>query len=187
MRNKNNRKGRLLVSILAGVILLGIGYAAITNITLSINGNAKATGSKTDADFVVRFVNATDVNSEYEAVANTAQTPYEVVKTPDVESSVSITGDTTATFSLKDMEEGDTATINYYVANFSNDLSANVSIPTVSNNNEENFEVTVTPTTTTHLAEGEVMTIAVTVNCISQSKLDSEGTFEISFSAEAAE
>lgn len=187
MKRKNQKKGKYLLGVLIGVVLLGVGYAAITNVSLSILGTATATGSATDADFTVKFVQTSDSGSEITAVATAAANPasYAVVTGENVEASASVT-DEEATFNVDNMVTGDEVTFTYYIANLSNGLSANIT-PVVTNEYQENFEVTVSPAALFNLDENEVQTVTVTVKCIAQDLLDKEGTFNIKFTAVAAE
>ena len=190
MKGKNQKKGNYLLGLLVGVVALGIGYAAITNVSLSITGSATATGSATDADFTVRFVQTTDTENEVTAVATAATSPatYTVVTGENVEASASVTDETHATFNVEGMVEGDEVTFTYYIANLSNDLGADIT-PSITNEYSENFTVTVNPTTGSafHLNDGQVQTVTVTVTCIAQNLLDTTGSFEISFDAAATE
>jgi len=189
MKNKKNqKKGKYLLGLLVGVVALGIGYATITNITLSITGNAKANGTAVDSDFVVRFVQTTDAESEVTAVSAAAANPtsYNVVTGEEITASTEITADDEATFNVTGMVTGDEVTFTYYIANLSDGLKANVT-PTLTNNNTENFTVTMTPVEAFTLAEDAVQEVTVTVECISQNLLDTKGTFTISFEAEATE
>jgi len=191
MKNKKNqKKGKYLLGLLIGVVALGIGYASITNVTLSILGTAKANGSAVDSDFVVRFVQDDDTESDITAVNTVAANPasYDVVTGANVTASAEVTGDREATFNVSNMVTGDEVTFTYYIVNLSDGLKANVT-PTITNNNTENFTVTMTPAPDNAftLAEDAVQEVTVTVECISQNLLDTKGTFTISFEAEATE
>ena len=189
MKRKNQKKGKYLLGVLIGVVLLGVGYAAITDVSLSILGTATATGSATDADFTVKFVQTSDSRSEITDVATAAANPasYAVVTGENVEASASVVKNgEEATFTVDNMVTGDEVTFTYYIANLSNGLSANIT-PVVTNEYQENFEVTVSPAALFNLDENEVQTVTVTVKCIAQDLLDKEGTFNIKFTAVAAE
>ena len=56
MRKKINNKMFLLTLVLSLIAIATIGYAKINNITLNINGTARATGIKSADDFKVKFV-----------------------------------------------------------------------------------------------------------------------------------
>jgi len=190
MKRKNQKKGKYLLGLLVGVVALGIGYAAITNISLSITGSAAATGSATNADFDVRFVQTTDTGNEVTAVANAALAPatYNVVTGENITATASVTDDTHATFNVDGMVVNDEVTFTYYIANLSDELGANIT-PTITNEYSDNFTVTVNPTTGSafHLNVGQIQTVTVTVKCTAQNLLDTTGSFTISFDAAATE
>ena len=75
MNRQNSKKGKVLLGVLVGIIALGIGYAALTNVNLSITGAAKAKGSATQEDFRVRYINNTDTTNTYTDVASKAANP----------------------------------------------------------------------------------------------------------------
>ena len=58
----------ILVTIIATSILLGLGYAAIQNITLNITGTAAAQASQDN--FKVRFTRVTNVSDAVNVTAN---------------------------------------------------------------------------------------------------------------------
>lgn len=183
---KKNKKGNLLLFLLVGVVTLGIGYAAISNISLSINGNAQATGSKEDTDWNVRFVKSTDTESSIAEVAAAAEnaTSYEVSSGSSATAEASITDDTTATFSVENMVENDMVTFTYYIANLSNDIKAKINVPTITNDKTDYFEVTASPIVETTLNDGKVQEVTVTVRCLQQTKLENTASFTVSFTAE---
>ena len=111
---------------------------------------------------------------------------YVVVTGENVEVSASVTDDTHAKFNVENMAIGNEVTFTYYIANLSNDLGAKIT-PTVTSDNEVNFEVTVNPDSEFNLDENEVQEVVVTVKCIAQNKLDASGSFEVSFETEATE
>lgn len=121
-----NKKIFIVVALLIAVLLLGIGYAAISNITLTISG--KATATPADANFVVRF----------------AETPY-----PSVSDGTKVTAertdDKTATLNVTGLTaKGDTVTATYTIENASADLTADLSAAVTNNSNDTYFKVTPT-------------------------------------------
>lgn len=191
MNRQNSKRGKLLLGVLVGIIALGIGYAALTNVQLSITGTAKAKGSATQEDFRVRYVNATDTANTYESVKTVAANPVVVDTTASAgaTATASITDDTHATFSVDGMATNDEVTIKYYVANLSTNLDAKIKIANdaVTNDQSDLFTVTVDANTNEVLQPGEVLPVTVTVKCIAQNKLDTTGTFTVSYEAEAVE
>ena len=100
---KKKRTLTVLAAVLA-VLMLGVGYAAVANDVLTINGTASATPS--DDNFVVQFDQDTDV-----------------VKGTGVEAAYTST--TTATFSVTGLTaKGQKTSATYTIENESADLSA---------------------------------------------------------------
>lgn len=128
------------------VLIVGIGYAAIQNITLNITGTAKADASQ--ANFAVKF-------SGEPTVAGSGTTTAAV--TNDLNATMNVTGLTA---------KGETATATYTIQNTSADLTANLTAKT-SNTNEEYFKVEYSFNgNKTSLAKGEATTVTVKVTLI---------------------
>ena len=177
-------KNNFMLVILLGVLLLGIGYAAVSNIELSINGSAKASGNATDEDFIVRFVKSDDTSSDLPDVASAAQnpTPYEVSTGSSAEVTTDVTDDTLATFSIAGMSSvGEYVDLTYYVANFSLALPAYISVDVENSTNDasEYFEITKTIVNDELLTQGSVTPINVRVELIARPKLDKTGNFAV--------
>lgn len=187
-KRQNEKKGKYLLGLLGGVVALGIGYASLTNIPLSIAGSATAKGSDVSADFKVRFIQSTDTESEIADVKTAAANPATntIVTGENVEATQSVTDDTHATFNVDGMVQGDEVKFTYYVVNLSDGISANIT-PSITNDNTDNFTVTVTPNELFNLNQDEVQTVTVTVRCIAQDTLEKQGAFNVSFNAEAIE
>ena len=112
---KKTNKIILTVFIIA-ILLLGIGYAAIQNITLNITGTA--TADPNQANFKVMFSGTPIVsNSEYITAAIT----------DDINATISVNGLTT---------EGQMVTAEFTVQNASSDLSTDLSVTTTNSNTE---------------------------------------------------
>ena len=134
----------IIAIILISVMLLGIGYAAIQNITLNITGTATADPSQ--ANFTVKFSGTPTVSDSSKVEA-------------------AITDDTNATINVEGLTAaGETVTATYTVQNTSEDLSANLTVLT-SNSNEEYF-TTNSNLAKTSLTAGEATTLTVTVGLI---------------------
>ena len=132
----------ILTIVLAAVLTIGIGYAAIKNITLEITGQLAAAPS--DANFTVKFTDASP--SEGNVVAN-------------------VTGDKTATLNVSGLTaKGEKATATYTIQNTSEDLTAKLSAIT-SNTNTEYFDVTYSFESTS-LKKGAATTVTVTIELV---------------------
>lgn len=114
--------------VIVAILIIGVGYAAISNITLNVDGNATAVGNQ--ANFVVGFT-------------GTPTTTITTVVTPtdDVKATASATIDandaTQATINVTNLTaKGDTVVATYTVKNSSKDLAAELSTATTSTNTD---------------------------------------------------
>lgn len=130
--------------ILVALVVLGVGYAAMSNITLNIGGSASAVVE--DENFKVKFT-------------GTPTTTGDSI-------TASITDDHNATINVSLSAKGDKATATYTILNDSEDLSASIAVPTITNSNEEYFAVTTDMADTKVVAAGGETTVTVTVELI---------------------
>ena len=147
MRNDKHKKGLVIVLLLIAVLVLGVGYAAITSVTLDINGQAAATSD--DENFDVNFVGTPSFDKMH---ANTDATIVAAIS--DVHN---------ATIQVTNLKKvGDYVTATYDIENVSPEeiiaeLSANVS-----NSNSTYFDVSY-EFEEDAIAKGEQTTITVKV------------------------
>lgn len=134
----------ILFTLIMVVLLLGVGYAAIQNVTLNITGTAAADPSQ--SNFKVMFTGTPVVSDSNFATA-------------------SITDDTNATLNVSGLTtKGQTITVEYLVQNISTDLSSDLAVSVV-NNNTEYFRIT-SELAKTSLTAGEVTTLTLTIELI---------------------
>ena len=137
--------------VIVAVLMLGIGYAAITNITLNIEGNAAAVGNQ--ANFVVGFTGTPT------AKITTAVTPTGV--TPTATATIDTNDSTQATINVTNLTaKGDTVVATYTVKNSSADLAAELSTSTTSTNTD--YTVT-SKLDKNYIKPNEVATVTVTI------------------------
>ena len=135
----------ILMTLMISLLLLGIGYAAIQNITLSISGYAEV-GAKAD-NFNVRFLEQVDITKNgFDNVIVDAQ------KTSDVTATINLSGLSKA---------GETITALYTVKNESPDLSADLTVST-SNDAPEYLTIS-SKLDKTSLVAGDETTVEVIV------------------------
>lgn len=108
-----SKKSRLVLAIVALILVLGVGYATISGVTLSITGNATAK----DVDLKVVF-DGNNTVSDAEKVTATAED-----------------NKTTGTITVKDLELNDVVYATYEIKN-KDEVNASVKVPTVSGGNE---------------------------------------------------
>ena len=162
----SNTKKVVVALIVLAILLIGVAYAAITNVTLNITGSAKAELGQDS--FKVEFSGKPSVSSESNVVA-------------------SITDEKNATMNVTGLTaKGDKATATYTVQNTSNVLTANLSA-TVTNSNSEYFDVSYEFEKET-LTHGEPTKITVTVELMKTPITESvSSTIGVQITAEPAE
>ena len=121
------KKTFIIVVMLLAVLLLGIGYAVISNTNLYITGTASATA---DSNFEVVFDQDTLPITSSES--NGENVNVEATVTDEKNATISVSGLTT---------KGDTATATYTILNNSEDLTANLSAEVTENTKPEYFNV----------------------------------------------
>lgn len=160
-----NRNTKAIVGLvlLVAVLLVAVGYAAITATQLTINGTANATTKQ--ENFTVEFTGTPTVSDADKVEAKlVAQKPLNAIMNVS-----------------KLTAKGDTAT--YTIANTSADLSAVLSA-TTSNTNDEYFKITQNIAKAT-VAAGDTTTITVTVELIKTPiTQDEETTIGVAITAE---
>ena len=146
------RTSKILLAVLVvAVLVIGVGYAAIQNVTLNIGG--EATGNPSDANFKVKYTGTPVTEKTVSAASSLAKV------------TAGITDDTHATIDVEGLTaKGDIVTATYTVQNASEDLSADLSVNS-SINNDEYFTVE-TRLGKRSLTAGEATTLVVTVELI---------------------
>ena len=139
------KTSKIIISVLLLVVLLiGIGYAAIQNITLNITGTAKADPNQ--SNFKVMF----------------SGEPTIMVKPTNAQVTAVITDDINATINVGGLiQKGDIVIVAYTVQNVSTDISADLSVSTT-NSNTEYFTLS-SKLDKTSLIAGEATTLTVIV------------------------
>ena len=136
------KTNKIIVTVLIiAFLLLGIGYAAIQNITLNIEGTATADPSQ--SNFSVKFTGTPKVSDSTYVTAGI---------TDDINATISVNGLT---------QKGQTVSAEYTVQNVSTDISADLSVATT-NSNTEYFTLK-SELAKTSLTAGEATTVKVTV------------------------
>ena len=179
-----NRKNTFVLAIVALILVLGVGYAVVTNSTLTINGNAAA---KQDTLKVV-----------YDGNHNPAATA-DCSNATNCVSAIENQDDTrAATFNIENMTYNTPVLMKFEIQNKESDLNASIATPTVTVSESEFFEATVqygagqiasatagTWSAAQTLAHGDYATIFVTVRMKKTpiQEADSSTTVSVSFVA----
>ena len=138
-----NRKKMITTALIVLALALGVGYATVSSVNLNINGNAKA-GTKELQVFY-------DGNNSGTSAKVTAISSQDQART--------------ATFTVENMTLGETVTMTFEVKNYETDVNANLAAPSVTNTNENYFQVTASCDKTT-LNALDTATITVNVKLI---------------------
>lgn len=159
-----NTKKSLIIGgvVLAIVLLIAVGFAALTNVTLNINGSATATPN--DKNFTVKFTG----------------TPTTSVSTDSIQANATVSSEDAkkATLNVSGLTaKGETASATYTIKNESADLTANLSATSQVKSNSDYFKVTAEIANSTLAAQGTT-TIKVTVELLKTPVAD-EVTAEI--------
>ena len=188
-----NKKLTMGVVILAIVLILGVAYAAISNITLNITGSASASATQSNFNAIGFCKSAADNTIVTSTTPVTGTAKHAGGDTIDGAScTASITSATEASISVSGLNtKDDVAEVTLYVANNNTDLYANV-VPTITNNDDtSSFTITTTPAeaTSTKIAPGgTIQAYKVTVRLNRTIAQDvSAKTFTITLTASASE
>ena len=163
------RKTVIVAFLLAAVLLLGVGYAALSD-TLTIDGSAGV--SYDDAS------EAFDEDIYFSKVISGTGCTAEINSDPD-------TGTITVTDgALK--EVGDEVIATYTIKSDS-DLDVKIPIPTINNDDSEYFEVKTSWAVDQTLTAGGTLDVTVTIKLIKTSDRDRDMNFDVNFTATSIE
>ena len=197
---RKSKEGKLFLGIIVAVLILGVGYAAITGVNLLINGSATAKATATDGDFVVHFddfvSNGNYITYTENAGSDSFTQTFDTVKhitagsnTTDKSASITLSDDRlSADVTVSNMTNvGDTVRLTIPVINESDGIKAGLSTE-ITNNNSEYFNVTAETATNTLNSNGATTTITVTVEVVKVPKLNNaEGSFTVTLKADPTE
>lgn len=159
-----SKKSKTIVGVVLviAVLLIAVGYAMISSITLNINGTASGDGNQ--ENFKVLFTDVTKSSENVEASVS------------GLTGTMKVTGLTTL---------GDEETATFTIANQSTDINANVSAVIDPNTaiNTEYFDISFTGGNET-INAGSTSTITVTVRLVKTPIEDVSTSFNIKLTAE---
>ena len=149
-----NRKKMITTALIVLVLLLGVGYATVSSVSLNINGTSKAETKELQV-----FYDGT--NSGTSAKVTAISSPVNT---------------RAATFTVENMTLDETVTMTFEVKNYETDVNATLAAPSVTQNtNGEYFQVTTSCDKTT-LNAGDTATITVNVKLIKTPVTDEAGS-----------
>lgn len=160
-----NKRSLLSFGLIALILVLGVGYAAVGAVDLTIGGTASVEDS--------------DIKVSFQGVTNDADGDTEVTNTVK-------DGDLTDTFTISNMTLNETVTLTYTVQNKETDVAAVLSEKTaLTNSNEEHFQATYS-ITKADIAAGGTTTVTVTVKLIKTPVAEEDNEAEFNLVLEAA-
>lgn len=157
------QKSILGIGLLILVLVLGVGYAVVSNVGLDISGTAAVK----NAGLKVAFNGTTSVSNQDKVTAEATDDAL------------------TAKITVKDLELNSEVTATYTIKNAETDINANLVQGTIENDKSEFFQVTTDATTAKTIAAGETTTVTVTVKLIKTpvSTDDSTATIKVNLTA----
>lgn len=159
-----NKKSLLSLVIFALVLILGVGYAVVSSVDLTIGGTAGVKNASLQVDF--------------ESVADT-KTNATVTHTLTQHAKED-------KFTITDMELNETVTMVYTVANHETDVDADLTEKiALSNSNPNYFEVSY-KINGNEIEAGKTTTVTVTVKLIKTPVTEAQGTTTVSLTLNAA-
>lgn len=163
-----NKRTLVVVALIVAAVLLGIGYAAIANVTLNITGNVTASPDQSNFNVLFDAASTFTVSDANKVTAG---------RTSNTEATITVTG-----LSAKD----DSVTATYKIKNDSPDLTASITAtPQVVSGDTGYFQVTTDwGATAKTIAAGGSDYITVTVTC-TQTPIDGDKTANIKVSLTA--
>lgn len=162
------KKSLLSLGILALVLVLGVGYAVVSNVGLTFNGTATVA----DADLNVSITDVEDAKTGAAVITH----------------SWKASGEKADTFEITQMSLNETVTIKYTVTNNETDVTANLAEDTpLTNSNTDHFTATYSiPEAGKELDPGESTIVTVTVTLKATPTTQAESSAEIGFALEAS-
>ena len=159
-----NRKKMITTALIVLVLLLGVGYATVSSVSLNINGTSKAETKELQVFYDGTNSGTSDKVTAISSPVNTRA----------------------ATFTVENMTLNETVTMTFEVKNYETDVNATLAAPSVTQNtNEEYFQVTTSCDKTT-LNAGDTATITVNVKLIKTPVTDEAGSTTVTVAMSAS-
>lgn len=185
-------KAFLLLAVVSAVLIIGVAYAAITNVNFTITGNATAAPAQENFKVAYGKINEADAPT-YVATDKGGADIKKSGETGRVEVAFTTPTDTSATMIVTGLTKaGDKAVATFTVANKSTDLRAQLVDPTgrevLEAYNEEYFDIEVSDFVDTIIAPTGKTTFTVTVTLKKVPVADPvTATIDVAFEAAALE
>lgn len=160
-----NKKSLLSFGLLALVLILGVGYAVVSSVGLSIDGTAKVASS----NLKVSFNGTTDVSSDEKVIATATD------------------GTLSATIAVTNLTLNESVTATYTIKNTETDVNAEVIKASIENDKSTYFQVTTdVDDSAKTVTAGGTTTVTVTVKLIKTPVEDADSTANITVNLTAS-
>lgn len=159
-----NRKKMITTALIVLVLLLGVGYATVSSVSLNINGTANAESKELQVFY-------DGVNSGTSAKVTAISSPVNT---------------RAATFTVENMTLGETVTMTFEVKNYETDVNATLAAPSVTQNTKEEYFQVTTSCDKTTLNAGDTATITVNVKLIKTPVTDEAGSTTVTVAMAAS-
>ena len=158
-----NKSSLMIIGIFALVLVLGVGYAVISAVDMTITGSASAQSE----DLAVKFsAVTTSNNSKVDAKIN---------------------ADTlTGTVTVSSLGLNESQTVTYTIQNNETDVNASVIESTLTNSNPEYFEVTSDISTAKTVDAGGTITVKLTIKLIKTPVVEANNSTNITLKLKAS-
>lgn len=158
-----NKKSLLSICLFALVLILGVGYAVVNYVDVSISGTA---GAKTQP-IKVSFSKVKTVSSS------------------DKVSATATSGTLSGTISVSELTLNETVSATYTIQNTETDVDATVVQQAISNSNSEYFQVTTDAATAKTVSKGGTVDVTVSVKLIKTpvKEADNSASITVTFRA----
>lgn len=164
-----NKKSLLSLGLLALVLVLGVGYAVVSNVGLTFGGTATVA----DHELAVDIASVTDTKTN-------ATVEHSINATTDAH-------DAADTFTITGMTLGETVKMTYTIDNHETDVDATISDKVaLTNSNTEYFDARYTITDGTAEKNGGTATVEVVVSMKKTPVTSAQGSATIRFELEGS-
>ena len=159
-----NRKKMITTALIVLMLLLGVGYATVSSVSLNINGTANAESKELQVFY-------DGVNSGTSAKVTAISSPANT---------------RAATFTVENMTLNETVTMTFEVKNYETDVNATLAAPSVTQNTKEEYFRVTTSCDKTTLNAGDTATITVNVKLIKTPVTDEAGSTTVTVAMTAS-
>ena len=159
-----NRKKMITTALIVLVLLLGVGYATVSSVSLNINGTSKAETKELQV-----FYDGTNSGTSAKVTA---------ISSPE--------NTRAATFTVENMTLNETVTMTFEVKNYETDVNATLAAPSVTQNTKQEYFQVTTSCDKTTLNAGDTATITVNVKLIKTPVTDEAGSTTVTVAMAAS-